>query len=362
MIDYLDKISFSPYNSTTSVMRIDNDRYFIISNEKRRVLGEILSGDDEDLKKAVYERITNFTKDSKEFLSVQDFQYKKVLIGRDTIGLFTKYLTFLYNKYIFCGVIITISVLFSYFYIFNVPQNLSTVMSFDYSWLLIMFIFFYNELGHATACTKFGVKSCSIGFGITLLMPVLYADVSSSWSLEKKQRMVVNFGGIYFQNIFACIFMLIAIYLGNNNLFFLSKTIALSTIFQLFPFYKSDGYWILTDLYGEPKLFKKSQKMFYRMLRHGILPKSKQNVKIVLYYFFVEGFILYFLAKTITHYGEYILSLPSFFLNIVRDILGNRFDLMTFEWKYLVAIVIFFFMIRIHLNNIKLFISSDISE
>lgn len=362
MTEYLDKIEFSSYNTISSVMRIDNERYFIISNEKRRVLEELFSGDDEELKNAVYDRITNFAKDSKDFMSVQDFQYKKVLIGRDTIGLLTKYLTFLYNKYIFCAVIITISILFSYFYIFNVPRNLSKVMSFDYSWLLIMFIFFYHELGHATACTKFGVKSCSIGFGITLLMPVLYADVSSSWSLEKKQRMVVNFGGVYFQNIFACIFMLIAIYIGNNNLFFLSKTIALSTIFQLFPFYKSDGYWILTDLYGEPKLFKKSQKMFYRMLRRGTLPKSRQDVKIVLYYFFVEGFILYFLAKTITHYGECIFSLPSFFIKIVRDIQGNQFNLMTFEWKYLVAIVVFFFMIRIVLNNIKLFLSSDISE
>lgn len=362
MKDYSHNITFSPYNSKSSVMRIDTDRYFIISNAKRQVLDDIFSGDDQNLKDEIYNRIQHYVRKDKDYVSIQDFQYKKEIIGRYTIGMFTKHFTFLFNRNIFFTTILSLSLLFVYFFILNPPKYLSSALSFDYSWLLIMLIFFYHELGHATACTKFGVNSCSLGFGITLLMPVLYADVSSSWALEKQQRMVVNFGGIYFQNIFACIFMIAAIILENNNLFLLSKTVAFSTIFQLFPFYKSDGYWILTDLLEEPRLFKKSQKMFFLMLRHGLLPNNRHDCKIILYYFIIESFILFFLIKTVLNYGKYILALPNYLFNIVKDISGGRFKSLTLEWKYLVAIIVFYFMIRILVSNIKIFINSDISE
>lgn len=362
MKDYSHKITFSPYNSNSSVMKIDRDRYFIISNAKRQILDEIFSGDDNNLKDEIYNRIQKYVCEDKNYVSIQDFQYKKEIISKHTIGMFTKHFTFLFNRYVFWGMTLSLSFLYAFFFIISPPKELSSALSFDYSWLFIIFIFFYHELGHATACTKFGVSSCSLGFGITLLMPVLYADVSSSWALEKKQRMVVNFGGIYFQNIFACIFMITAIILKNSNLFLLSKTVAFSTVFQLFPFYKSDGYWILTDLLEEPRLFKKSQKMFFLMLRHGIAPSHRHDYNVLLYYFIVESFIFFFLIKTAVNYGKYILDLPTYLFNIVKDILCGRFEFLTLEWKYLVSIIVFYFMTKVLISNIKIFINSDLSE
>lgn len=140
MKDNLYNITFSPYNSQSSVMRIGcGERYFIISNAKRHILDEIFSGKDEKLKAEMYKKIQHYARKDKDFVSVQDFQYKKEIIGKDIIATFTRYFSFLYNKYVCMLVLLTISVLFTYFYVLNPPQNLSSVLSFDYSWLLIMF-------------------------------------------------------------------------------------------------------------------------------------------------------------------------------------------------------------------------------
>ncbi len=56
-----------------------------------------------------------------------------------------------------------------------------------------------HEIGHLTACSRYGAQHGGIGIGIYWCMPVFYAEVNGAWMLPRLQRAVVDVGGLYFQ-------------------------------------------------------------------------------------------------------------------------------------------------------------------
>jgi putative peptide zinc metalloprotease protein len=126
---------------------------------------------------------------------------------------------------------------------------------------LILLSNLWHELGHATACRLYGVRNGHIGFGFYLFFPVFYTDVSEAWHLPRLQRAVVDVAGIYFQLIFST--GLYILYLITGNLVFLLAFIGIAAIllFTLIPFFKFDGYWLVSDLIGVPNLRQRSQSL-----------------------------------------------------------------------------------------------------
>lgn len=111
-----------------------------------------------------------------------------------------------------------------------------------------------HELGHASAAARFGLTPGPIGFGFYLYFPVFYSDVTSAWLLPRKQRVVVNLGGLYFQFLFAS--ALIALWIVAP-----SPVLRLTVMFNCFmmlstlnPMLRWDGYWVFADLVGLPNL------------------------------------------------------------------------------------------------------------
>lgn len=129
---------------------------------------------------------------------------------------------------------------------------------------------FFHELGHASACKYFGVKHGGIGFGLYLTFPVLYTDVTEIWKLGRKQRCVVNLAGVYFQSYWL-IGLLIGFFLsGNDILRYLILIMNFGFLMTLNPFFKFDGYWIVSDLLGVPNLRIRSKELlayWYKRLR-----------------------------------------------------------------------------------------------
>lgn len=119
----------------------------------------------------------------------------------------------------------------------------------------------FHELGHAAACRYYGVSHGGVGFGLYLSFPVFYTDVSEVWKLPKKQRLVVNMAGTYFQLVF--LLPLIAIYFYNFNpvLKYFILTVNLNFLITLNPFFKFDGYWMVSDLLGVPNLRRRTNEL-----------------------------------------------------------------------------------------------------
>lgn len=111
-----------------------------------------------------------------------------------------------------------------------------------------------HEIGHASACARFGAQPSEIGFTIYLVYPAFYSDVTSAWRLPRWQRVVVDLGGIFFQAIVGAAF--VAAYWRWHWPPLLTATwmIWLSVLFSLNPVFRFDGYWVVSDSLGVTNL------------------------------------------------------------------------------------------------------------
>ncbi len=124
---------------------------------------------------------------------------------------------------------------------------------------------FLHELGHATAAASFGCRRLEIGWGLYLVFTVLYTDVSEAWRLPRRQRAVVDIGGIYFQSFFLAAMTALYVTTGAEIYLFAFLFSDLALASSLNPFLRLDGYWLMSDLFGIPNL----RQQTWALLRHG---------------------------------------------------------------------------------------------
>ena len=119
-----------------------------------------------------------------------------------------------------------------------------------------------HELGHASACRRYGSPHGSIGFGLYLIYPAFYADVSKAWRLPQMARAVVDLAGMYFQCVLLSGFAGYALLTGNVIAYRLVWITIFSMACNLNPIFKMDGYWLLSDLGGARNLHKQMSSTF----------------------------------------------------------------------------------------------------
>ena len=313
MENITDEITFTNYNESKFILHTNEGKHYIVSKDKKAEIEKILQSDNAELRKSVVEKIKTLKSTQKSNLMFfSDFQFKRAIISAKMMRKLTSIFVLMFNKYVMSITTIIIIMIPSYYFFINTPDAIAGKIPLGFSWALVFLVFFFHEIGHATACTKYNVKAGEIGFGITSYFPVFYANVTEAWRLERSERMIVNFGGIYFQNIFSLILMTIGLFTKHFELFFISKAIYIATIYQFFPFYKSDGYWILSDLISEPNLFKSSRNIFYKKLRNPSYKLNRKGYLILFYYSIVSFIITFFIVKMGIKFYDYIINFPFF--------------------------------------------------
>ncbi len=130
------------------------------------------------------------------------------------------------------------------------------------SYVFLIFACFFHEFGHSSAATTYGIKAKEIGFGVYLIFPVLYTDISRIWLLKRNQRILVNLAGIYFQGLLNS--LLYVLYQTNdsqligNVLISLFLTNTFLMLYSLNPYLRNDGYWIYSDYFDIPNLARQA--------------------------------------------------------------------------------------------------------
>ncbi|MFH0903011.1 MAG: hypothetical protein V2A73_20470 [Pseudomonadota bacterium] len=124
----------------------------------------------------------------------------------------------------------------------------------EFTYLVVVTILLCHELGHAAACKAFGARPSSIGFGLYLVFPALYCDVSSAWQLARWKRVVVDVGGLFFQLVATAIFGAVYLVSGTPSIATAVWVSVAIASFCLHPFLKMDGYWLVADAVGVPNL------------------------------------------------------------------------------------------------------------
>ena len=150
-----------------------------------------------------------------------------------------------------------------------------------------------HELGHAAAAAWFGCRRLEIGWGMYYYMTVLYTDLSEAWRLPRKQRALIDVGGMYFQALFATALLGVFAVTGSEVPLYVFLATDLAIASSLNPFFKMDGYWLMSDLLGIPNLHARTAALprwvFLRLFGRGKvrpepLPLSRGALAVLLTY------------------------------------------------------------------------------
>ena len=114
-----------------------------------------------------------------------------------------------------------------------------------------------HELGHANALTFFGERPGRIGIAFYILSPIMFSDVTNTWKLTRKERVIVDYGGVFFQGIFSGVLFLInLIWIHSSTLEIVAVSEAIYILGNFNPFFKYDGYWMLSDILGSTNVIQ----------------------------------------------------------------------------------------------------------
>ena len=241
----------------------------------------------------------NLDKDSENINKTPNYlKLNQLVLSKEVVSKISSIFTFLYKKEYFLFLLLTTSFFLFFissmffsdvvFFIKNIsPSNLLIYIT------VMLFSGLIHEIGHTSAAKAFGAKSGGIGFGFYLLTPVLYADVSNIWILESKKRIIVNIGGIYFELIFASFLVLVAFFIDYKPLFFLPLAIVFKTLFNLNPFMRNDGYWVLSDVINVPNLRKTSDEILLKLIKGSGENKFGKKEYFLATYSFINYILIY---------------------------------------------------------------------
>jgi putative peptide zinc metalloprotease protein len=199
----------------------------------------------------------------------------------------------------------------------KVQENISLVFSIKDIIITVMLFLLStvaHELGHAVVCKKYGGKVKSMGLLLFYFFPCFYCDVSDIYGIQnKKYRARVALAGI-FSNLFLGLFtLLVAFILLLYNivplsLYYFSISCLWVSFYNLIPFVKLDGYWLLSAVLEVTNLMDKGFIAAYTTLfdRKNIPNMNMVSVKrrwIALY-----GVISFIFKPLFWGYNLFILS------------------------------------------------------
>ena len=146
-----------------------------------------------------------------------------------------------------------------YFATHGVAQSLRDVI---YQPLLMLLLYaaligsvLWHELGHATGARYGGAVPGRIGFGIYVVWPAFFTDVTDALKLGKGGRVRTDLGGIYFNILFSLAIGGVYALTGFEPILVLILMQHLMILYNLMPFLRLDGYHAISDITGIPDLF-----------------------------------------------------------------------------------------------------------
>lgn len=258
---------------------------------------------------------------------------------------------FLTTLFVLCSVCVLLFVVFTNKQIetsfYQQPLIKVVVLS-----LLILLFQIGHEIGHATASSKYGIRTKEIGVGFFYgFIPVFYSNLSRIWLLPANKRIIANMGGIYF-DVLICSICIIAWYLTGIYFFLLYPYIILGvSLKNLNIFLRYDGYWIVADLLKSPNLLEESKSAVILLIcNKTLLPNmsKKRSITLLIYgilsYIYVVFFIFFVL---LVYFGE-IVSFPKFICSLfASSSIDNILNQLATKGIWKIVFPLFFYIVLI---------------
>jgi hypothetical protein len=287
-----------------------------------------------------------------------DFVFRIPLVSAERISPFVQPLTALFRLPMVIGSLLLVFLVHLGIYgnTFEPPSFVLSSGQLELAYILAFLTVCIHELGHATACRYFDCEHGEIGFCLYLTIPALYVDLTDCWRLKRRQRAIIDIGGIYFQLLSAIpLFLMFRL---TKEPCYLAALLAVDAmvLFALNPLLKFDGYWLLVDASGIANLQTRAlaflKECVFYLTRHQVptMLKSpcgrvRQGVLIVYASFIGVGIVgsIPYLALSIPRQVQQLVT------TIVRlpAVIVHDPKLMIMECAKLIGSVLFFtFLLR----------------
>ncbi len=170
-----------------------------------------------------------------------------------------------------------------YFVIHGVGQGMRDTLYNPLTMLLLYALLIlsvgWHELGHATACKYSGATPGKIGFGIYIIWPAFFTDVTDVYSVGKKGKVRTDLGGVYFNAIFSLAVGGFYFATGFEPILTLIVIQHLLIIYNFMPMLRLDGYFVIADSTGVPDLFSRIKPVLKSMKPGEETPKQVGELK-----------------------------------------------------------------------------------
>ncbi|MCU9614781.1 peptidase [Caldibacillus lycopersici] len=198
----------------------------------------------------------------------------------------------------------------SYKAIFLFDSMVFNVLAFTLITLLLIFI---HEFGHVFAIRSYHLPA-QLNIGHRLFLVVFETDLTTAWRLQSKERNILFFAGICFEQLIVFIALCLKLFVPEGNTLFIGILniiifdIVVKLIYQCCFYMKTDIYYFIENITGSYNLMENSKQLLRKWLPFIKADKSTttftEERKFVHMYsgFYVFGFIL-----TIALFGLYFI-------------------------------------------------------
>lgn len=144
----------------------------------------------------------------------------------------------------------------------------------------ILLVVALHEFAHAVTCKHFGGKVNNIGLKFFYLQPIVFCDVSDSWRFrDVQEKVLVSAAGIILQILLSSMAIALWFVTKIEVLPYFAVMNAAIALFNLYPFAKLDGYWMLVHILNEPHLrqtsFDEVDRTFRKLIgKAGANPRA----------------------------------------------------------------------------------------
>lgn len=174
------------------------------------------------------------------------------------------------------------------------PQDIFTVLGF------VIVMTFFHEFAHAVNCKKYGGEVKNMGILLYYCIPCFFCDVSSVYTFkDKRHRMMVAGAGVLANFFIGLLLIFISLILAFNGTVIMGLVYSglagiCIGIYNLIPFVKLDGYWLLSSACQVVNLMEKAIITAYTAIfRHDRLADIKMSPgkKILMTIYGIAAFI-----------------------------------------------------------------------
>ena len=373
-----DSLDVSNYDSVRCVLNNGDGKYYLINERTRDLVTKLKQANSWD------EAYGHFMKDERADLTLDEFikfihsvlhisnhsdnpdtkksylRLRLTIIKKDLAAKLGDAFSFLFQRGSFfyaLSILLFANLAFAFF----TSRTISPPKD-GWSYLIVTIIYiisvFLHEIGHISSCRKFGAKHGGVGIGFYLVFPVSWADVTGLWMLPRKERVITNLAGIYIQLLTNILIIAIYFITGKSYLLLAADLIFVTSLFQLWPFMRYDGYWILSDTLEAPNLMSLSANKFRSLVMEwsGNQPKRKKSSKdwYLIIYAFSNAFLtgLYILYVVVNH-GEIVIHYPSVTEQLVISLINGHLTGSELFVNYLVVSLFYYIVIKKTVNFVS---------